>query len=441
MTKNITRRQFARGASAFALAFPGLSRWTGLNWMTPSPENDKTPKRLVIMFSPNGMVSEGFWPKTEGPDFEMTEILKPLEPYREKTLVVHGICNQVRGEGDGHMRGMSCLLTGNELFPGNIQGGGDSPAGWCKGLSIDQEIKKHLQSNEHLKTKFGTLEFGVRVPDEANPWTRMVYSGPNQPVAAISNPYRMFEKMYGQLKDRENLLSVLSSIQKEIHRSKNGVDPRDLHLLNAQQRLLGEMDEQLANDTGVSYRVDPIALPKNVVDTDQNMPELSKMQIDLLVNGFENDLNRVATLQYSKSVGGVKMRWLDVNQGHHQLSHDPDKNKKSQDKLRRINRWYSQQLAYLCKRLEETKEPGTGQSMLDNTLVLWTNELGHGNSHTLNNLPFVMVGGGFGFEMGRFAKVKGVSTTRLWLAIAHAMGHQIESFGLTDLCKDGPVKL
>jgi hypothetical protein len=439
--KNVTRREFVRGAGAFALAFPGLSKWSGLNWTMPDPQTQNRPKRLVIMFSPNGMVSDGFWPKTEGPDFEMTEILKPLEAFREKMLIVHGICNKVRGEGDGHMRGMSCLLTGNELFPGNIQGGSHSPAGWCKGLSIDQEIKKHLQAGQQTKTKFGSLEFGVRVPDQANPWTRMVYGGPNQPIAALSNPYRMFEKMYGQLKDRENLLSVLSAVQQEIQRSKKDVDPRDLKLLNSHQQLVTNMDQRLKNDSGVAYNVDPLSLPKNIVDTDQNMPELSRMQIDLLVNGFENDLNRVATLQYSRSVGGIKMRWLDVDQGHHQLSHDPDKNESSQEKLRRINRWYSQQLAYLCQRLQETKEPGTNQSMLDNTLVLWTNELGHGNSHSLNNLPFVMVGGGFGFEMGRFAKVKGVSTTRLWLAIAHAMGHPIDTFGLAKLCKDGPVKL
>jgi len=53
----------------------------------------------------------------------------------------------------------------------------------------------------------------------------------------------------------------------------------------------------------------------------------------------------------------------------------------------------------------------------------------------------VLVGGGFGFEMGRFAKVKNVTTSRLWLAISHAMGHRIDSFGLAELCKEGPVKL
>jgi hypothetical protein len=435
----VNRREFVRGAGAFALAFPGLSSWSGLNWLMPGLS--QVPKRLVIMFSPNGMVREGFWPEREGPDFEITEVLKPLEAFREKMLLVHGICNQIRGDGDNHMRGMSCLLTGNELFPGNIQGGSHTPAGWCKGISIDQEIKNFLQDQPQTKTKFGSLEYGVLVKGEANPWTRMVYAGPNQPVASISNPYQMYEKMYGQLKDRENLLSVLGDLKQEIQRSGQGLNPRDAKLLKSQGKLVAQLDDQLQSSNQTGYRVAPVQLSPNVAETNDNMPEISKMQIDLLVNGFANDLNRIATLQYTQSVGQARMQWLDVSEGHHELSHDPDKKEESQEKLRRINHWYAEQLAYLCKKLQDTPEPGTGQSMLDNTLVVWTNELGHGNSHTLNNLPMVMMGGGFGFEMGRFVKVKNVSTTRLWLAISHAMGHQIESFGLAKLCKDGPVKI
>lgn len=430
-----------KGAGAFALAFPGLSSWSGLSWLMPEYQPGQTRKRLVIMFTPNGMVRDGYWPKTEGPDFEMDQVLKPLEPFREKTLLVRGVCNKIRGDGDGHMRGMSCLLTGNELFPGNIQGGSDRPAGWCKGISIDQEIKNFLQSQQESQTRFGSLEFGVRVPNQADPWTRMVYAGPNQPVAPISNPYRMFDKMYGKMKDRENLLSVLGLIQEDISNTKTVVAPEDLKLLDSHQRLVQKMGAELKNSNQTNYNVRPLDLPKNVIDSNDNMPELAKMQIELLVNGFTNDLNRIATLQFTRSVGQAKMRWLDVRQGHHELSHHPDENKDSQDKLRRINTWYCEQMAYLCKLLEQTKEPGTDQSMLDNTLVVWTNELGHGNSHTLDNLPMVMVGGGFGFEMGRYTKVDKFSTTRLWLAIAHAMGHQLETFGLANLCKDGPVKL
>ena len=77
------------------------------------------------------------------------------------------------------------------------------------------------------------------------------------------------------------------------------------------------------------------------------------------------------------------MRWIEINEGHHELSHNPDSDKKSQEKLIKINKWYCEQMAYLAKRLAETPEPGGGGSLLDNTLIVWTNELGKGNSHTL----------------------------------------------------------
>jgi hypothetical protein len=437
--KPILRRDFLVNSTGALLTIPGLR---GLSWSMPSDSYDaKTKKRLIIMFSPNGMVAEGFWPQTEGPDFEMDQVLKPLEPFREKTLVVKGICNQIRGDGDNHMRGMSCLLTGNELFPGNIQGGSDTPAGWAKGISIDQEIKNYLQSNAATKTRFGTLEFGVLVPNDANPWTRMVYGGPNQPIAPISDPYRMFDKMYGKIKDRENLSSILDLLKQDIGAVSGRVDDRDKHLLDAQGQYLDEAKADLLQAAQSNKNQTTIELPADIPIENDHMPTLSRMQIDLLVDGFANDLNRIATLQFTRSVGGARMRWLDVEEGHHSLSHEPDKNKEAQDKLRRINTWYCEQLAYLAKKLEQTREPGTDQTMLDNTLIVWTNELGHGNSHTLNNLPMVLVGGGFGFDMGRYTQVDRVSTTRLWLAIAHAMGHQIDTFGLAELCQDGPVIL
>ena len=115
------------------------------------------------------------------------------------------MCDKVRGDGDNHMRGIGCLLTGIELFPGNIQGGSDTPAGWSRGISIDQEIKNFLQAKPETRTRFGSLEFGVMVPDRADTWTRMSYAGPNKPLAPIDDPYQMFAKLYGRMKDQESL--------------------------------------------------------------------------------------------------------------------------------------------------------------------------------------------------------------------------------------------
>ena len=168
-----------------------------------------------------------------------------------------------------------------------------------------------------------------------------------------------------------------------------------------------------------------------------NMPKISKMQIDLMVNSFAADFARVATLQITNSVGDARMRWLGVTEGHHELSHHPDSDQKSQEKLIKINKWYCEQMAYLAKRLAETPEPGGGGSLLDNTLIIWTNELGKGNSHTLNDIPFVLVGNGLDFKMGRSIKYKKVPHNRLLLALANGMGHHIEKFGNPGLCGGG----
>jgi hypothetical protein len=60
-------------------------------------------------------------------------------------------------------------------------------------------LKNFFQSRTETRTRFGSLEFGVGVQDRADPWTRMSYAGPGKPVAPISDPYQMYEKLYGQL--------------------------------------------------------------------------------------------------------------------------------------------------------------------------------------------------------------------------------------------------
>jgi hypothetical protein len=79
--------------------------------------------------------------------------------------------------------------------------------------------------------------------------------------------------------------------------------------------------------------------------------------------------------------------------------------------------------------------------MLDHTMILWTNELGKGNSHTLDDIPFVLIGGGMGFRMGRAVKYKKIPHNRLLLALAHGFGHRLERFGNPDLSANGPLWL
>lgn len=433
----IHRRQFVKQLGLSAASLPFLVGLPSLGLAAPA----RPRQRLVIMFSPNGTIPPAYWPGETGADFKLKEIMSPLAPFRDRMLILKGLSNKVRGDGDGHMRGMSCLLTGIELFPGNIQGGSDTPAGWASGISIDQEIRNYFQSHEATRTRFGSLEFGVGVTDRADPWTRMSYAGPNQPVAPISDPYQMYHKLYGQLKDKQSLQSILVDVESDLKKVGRLISAEDRRMLEEHQSLVRQMEKEIKESDQQKLRVGPPTLEEGIADQNDNVPRLSRMQIDLLVNSFVNDMARVATLQYTKSVGSARMNWLNIKEGHHSLSHEPDKNAEALDKLTRINKWFCGELRYLVEKLSNTPEPGGEGSLLDHTLVAWTNELGKGNSHTLDNIPFLLVGGGFGFKMGRSLDFERTPHNRLHMALAHAVGHHVETFGKKSLCEGGPLQL
>jgi hypothetical protein len=430
-----SRRDFIRKVGVGAAATPFILNLPSLGFGDAAPRK----QRLIIVFSPNGVVPTQFWPDEEGELVTLKESLQPLEKFRQRMLVLNGLSNKVRGDGDGHMRGIGCLLTGVELFPGNIQGGSDTPAGWASGLSIDQEIKNFLQSRPETRTRFGSLEFGVVVPERADTWTRMVYAGPNKPIAPLDDPYQMFGKLYGRMKDRESLQSILDDVREDLAKVSGLVSPEDRRLIEEHATFVREMEQELAAE-GQSQLAHAVPeLEPGVKDENDNMPRITKMQIDLMVNSFAADFARVSTLQFTNSVGQARMRWLGIDEGHHDLSHKPDNDEDAQNKLTQINKWYCEQLAYLAQRLSDTPEPGGGGSLLDNTLIVWTNELGKGNSHTHDDIPFVLLGGGADFCMGYSVKYKKLPHNRLLLSLAQAFGHNIERFGNPDFCGDGPL--
>jgi len=180
------RREFLRDLGISAGALPFLLNLPSLGFAN----QQKRKQRLVVMFSPNGVIPSAFWPDEEGKDFKLKESLKPLEPFQSRTLFLHGVCDKVRGDGDKHMRGMGCLLTEIELFPGNN-------------------------------------------------------AGPNKPIAPIDNPYQMFSKLYGRVKDRESLRSILDDIDTDLGKLRSAVSTEDQQLLEEHATFVREMEQEL----------------------------------------------------------------------------------------------------------------------------------------------------------------------------------------------------
>lgn len=435
------RRKFMTQMGVSAAA---ASLMMGLPSLAQGAAATQRRRRLVYVFSPNGVIPPHFWPDKTGKDYDLKRILEPLGEFKDQMLTMKGICNRIKGDGDGHMRGIGCLLTGIELFPGDIQGGSDTPAGWSMGISIDQHIKNQLQSNPATRTRFGSLEFGVMVPDRADTWTRLSYAGANQPVAPISDPYQMFDKLYGQAKNRQMLSSVLDGLAGDFKRVNHALSSEDRQILDLHLDLVRTVEQELKTELAAATKTDTSThavpkLPPNIEEQNDNMPQITQMQTELMVNSFLADFARVATFQITNSVGQPRMKWLDINEGHHGLSHEPDKNEEAYEKLIRINTWYAEQVAHMARRMKETPDPSGHGSLLDNTTIIWTNELGKGNSHTRNNIPFVMVGGGLDFEFGQAYDFGSVPHNRLLLSMLEGFGMPEKTFGNPDFCGDGPL--
>jgi len=438
----LTRRSLLSRLRNLGMALPIVSGLPVVRELQAAGAQTVRPRRLILFFTPNGTIPQEFWPVEKDGELQFGRILAPLERWKSRCLALKGISNKVRGDGDGHMRGMSCLLTGIELFPGNIQGGSDTPAGWASGISIDQELKNFHQAHAASRTRFGSLELGVAVPDRADPWTRWSYAGPNQPMTPMDDPGQVLRHLYGHLQEREALGSVLDHVSADLRGVAGHLPSGDRDMLERHLTFVREMEVSLQEGKREVLRRPPPEFPEGGRSGENEaIPETMKRQTALLVNAFANDLARVATYQFTNSVGNARPTWVGVQEGHHALSHDPDLNADSQEKLIRINEWLGQQLASLVQQLDETPEPCGDGTLLDHTTVIWTNELGKGNSHSHDNIPFLLIGGGHGFRTGRAMEFRNVAHNRLWLSLAHASGHMIPTFGNASLCEGGPLDL
>ncbi len=393
--------------------------------------------RVVMMFSPNGTIRPNWLPTGGQSDFTLSPILASLEPVRDQIVVLAGIRYPSGGAGNNHMAGPSKFTTGTGLLDGDeFPGGGDASSGWGAGTSIDQTHAAMVGG----ETPFASLEFGVRVTG-SNVRHRLSYAGSNMPIPPENDPAAMFDRLFSEFgvdqaelarlrAERRSVLDVLSS-QTGALQSKVGTS--DVAKMEAHLEGIREIEKRLDLDgaTGEHCEVPELTVPGDALAT-AAYPEVSALQLELLTMAFACDLTRSATFLWSGSTSGQTFPWLDIGEGHHDLSHEGDGNEDAQQKLTDINTWYAEQFAAFVQMLGSIPE-GDG-TMLDNTIVLWGNELSKGNSHQIDPIPLVMAGGrNLGINTGRFLSFDdGTIHNRVLVSILQAMGHDVDSYGELD---------
>jgi hypothetical protein len=396
------------------------------------------PTRIVFLFSANGTLHERWVPNGSQTDFTLGEILAPLEPYKDRLCVLDGMRVVRQGLGDGHQMGMACMWTGNTLLAGPFQGGDGGSAGYSGGISVDQ----HIANAVGTETPYKSLEFGV-MTGGANNWTRMCYAGPDQPVAPEDNPQAMFDRLFADLdvdpagmeKLKAERRSVIDLVKGDLTSLTSRYGGNDKLKIDAHLEAIRAIE--MRNEAAVPACEQPtLDLGFDPFQND-NFPETSSRQIDQLVMSLACDLTRVASLQWSASVSGVRFSWLGQTTGHHDLSHLGDDDPTMLDQITAVNVWYSEQVKYLLDQLAAIPE-GDG-TLLDHTLVVWGNELSRGNSHGNHPVPFVLAGGANGLiEMGRYLDYGDTAHNRMLVSLCHYMGMaDQQSFGDNDPASGG----
>jgi hypothetical protein len=399
------------------------------------------PRRFVVFFSPNGTIAPNWEPAGTATSFQLSPILAPLAPHQGDIVIVQGV-DQQGGGGDGHQNGIGGMLTGTMLNPGPFTGGDGSSSGWAGGISVDQRIAEAIGGD----TRFKSIELGVQVGSADN-WGRMCYAGSDQPLPPEDDPNRAFARIFGDLtrdpaelaRLRAHRHSVLDRVAARYARLSARASASDQRKIEAHLTGIRDIESRLDKDPAQnsSCHAPPLD-PGLAVQTNDAFPAVGRLQMDLLVMALACDLTRVASLQWSRSVSQVRFSWLGITDAHHDLSHLGDDDAASQDKLTRINRWYAEQLSYLIASMKAVPE-GSG-SLLDNTVILWCNELGKGNIHSRENAPYVLAGrAGGALKTGRYLRYDGmVPHNNLLVSILNVMGVSATTFGKPEWCT-GPL--
>lgn len=445
--RRMNRRTFLRGLGGAAVALPLLPSLGGNQALAAETAGaltpDGFPRRFIYFFHPNGTMPNDFWPTggTSTRDFELSTILSPLETFKEHLFIARGIDlesgSSSWGPGEPHQRGMGTLLTGRPLQEGNFVGGDGSLAGWADGISLDQHIANHVGG----VNRFKSLQLGVRADTTAPTGevrTRLSYEAAAKPLPPQNDPLEVFNDIFGDMvaapgemeEARAKQKSILDGAIGQFETLNRRVGRQDREVLQAHLETIRDLERRLQNEgvTGEACYI-PTTPTEQEPDSEDTMPLIAELQIDLLVTAMACDLTRVGGIQFSNAKNHIRFPWLDSLGDGHQLSHAGPSNNQARTEWIARDTWFAQKFAYLLNKLQSIPE-GDG-TMLDNTTVIWLNELSQGNTHSHETMPFVLAGSAGGMlDVGQYVEYPTAkSHVDILVALQNAFGIEDQVFG------------
>ncbi|HEY1304614.1 MAG TPA: DUF1552 domain-containing protein [Vicinamibacterales bacterium] len=403
--KHISRRTVLRGAGAM-LSLPLLDAMIPAATALAQTAAKGKP-RFVGCFVPHGM-APGYWvPKIEGAlDAELPYNWKPLEPFRNQTVILSGLHSRsaepppgVTGADHWVAAAFLCAnkpkkTTGADVFAGT---------------TIDQIIAQKI-GQENLMP---SMQLAVEDPGASSSncgegysctYTNTIsWSSPTSPLPMELNPQVVFERMFGdgstadqRARRRKRDSSILDSLTGSLSRLRSDVSVSDRQRLDDYATNVREIERRLQIAMKAST-VAPESMPVPV-GVPQTFDEHIKLQFDLMALAFQADITRVGTLLFARDLTGRTYPESEApTSGFHGVSHHGEDPRRIFD-LAKINVYHVKMLAHLIDRLAKTQD-GDG-TLLDQSLVLYGSNMGNSNQHVHYDVPHVLVGGANGKMKG-----------------------------------------
>jgi len=423
-TDPFSRRTFLRGVGV-TMALPWMESLPV--WGAPAAGDgqpgSQAPIRLAVLFSGNGFHSKEWWAKGEGRQMELGQVLAPLTDFREKLLFIRGLYNAEALKGNIHSS-----QTGNLLSGAPLASGGEIRSG----TSIDQVVaQRHGQATRVPSLVLGceTSNPGIHKNYSMLYSSHISWSSPTAPTPLELYPALAFDRLFkdeGQRGDKSGLDAVLA----EANRFRRSIGSTDQHKLDEYLDSVREVEQRIDQAgkkgelQGWRPTLDRPNLPRPADGVPQDLAEHMRLMCDILVLGFQTDTTRVCTLKLNNDHSYLLFRHLNVEVGHHELSH-----RDNADFLR-VNQFFVEQVAYVARKLDGIQEGE--RTALDNSMLMYCSSMLNGK-HDATKLPVVLLGGGGGQIRGRrildYLEKPNRKMCSLYLSMLDKCGVRLKEFG------------
>ena len=393
---------------------------------------DKQPKRLCSIMFPYGIAVPkddhperdwGWFPRGEGRDYQLTNVLKPLEPLMEHVSIFGGLSHPNCRAMNGHDTG-DTFLTANNLEAGSYR----------NKISLDQFAAQQIGEHTRLRSLTLSTDGGIGPRTRS---TTLSYTPKGQPIPALSEPKLIFQRLFGQdnasqtdrrrLQNSASILDVVRDQSRTLRKNLGRPDQRKLDEFETSVREVEERVERSQRWLSIPLPdVDPGSI---ALSADPDGPkDYIRAIYDLMFLAFQTDMTRIATYQigsYGPTIARTFPACIGLPGNWHGLAHGAGK-KGGAEQMGKFDQFLAQNLARFLTRLKETPE-GDG-SMLDRTLVLYGSS--NSRTHLNRNYPLLLAGGSqLGLTHNQYLRFdEKTPMSNLFVSMLQAVGMEVDRF-------------